>query len=325
MKRPVQKLLIAGLSACAPLAAATGSHAAEPGANTAPEPDTIPWTEPSNTAQRYGVTYTPAPSTTIPFLPTRHQTVRDLLWMAEAGTNDVVYDLGSGDGRIVIAAVRDFGARKAVGIELDSQLVRESREKAAQAGLADRVHFIQGDLFTNNFSEASVVALYLGQAANLELRAQLVRALKPGARVVSHQFGMGEWKADKLLDARTMFLGMYSEQWNQFRTNPDVPEFDGTGGRVNHDVLSVSIVPAPVAGVWRGKVALESGEGELKLTLHQRLSQVAGHFSFASPPTSRATSRPICGATSCAVGASPPMRCFTGLSCGLKATPLMRP
>ena len=193
-------LLIAGLSACALLRAETCSGAAEPHTNAAPPPDAIPDTWWSNVAPRYRVTRIPSPPNTIPFLPTRHQTVRDLLWLADAGTNDVVYDLGSGDGRIVIAAVRDFGARKAVGIELDPQLVRESREKAAQAGLADRVHFIQGDLFTNDFSEASVVVLYLGQEANLELRAQVVRALRPGARVVSHQFGMGEWKADKFLE-----------------------------------------------------------------------------------------------------------------------------
>jgi tRNA1(Val) A37 N6-methylase TrmN6 len=77
---------------------------------------------------------------------TRHDTVRDLLWLADVGTNDVVYDLGSGDRRIVIAAVRDFGVRRAVGIELNAQLVQESREKAAEAGVADRIQFIQGDL-----------------------------------------------------------------------------------------------------------------------------------------------------------------------------------
>lgn len=280
MKRTRQTLLTTGLSAFVLLTAGTRSRAADPGANTAPPQDDIPNTAPSNIARRYGITFGPSPPNTIPYLPTRHHTVKDLLWLADAGTNDVVYDLGSGNGRIVIAAVRDFGARKAVGIELDPQLVRESREKAAQAGLADRVQFIQGDLFTNDFSEASVVVLYLGQWVNLDLRAQLLRALKPGARVVSHQFGMGEWKADKLLDARTMYMGMHSEMWNQFKTNPDVPDFDGTGSRFDHDVLSAWIVPAPVAGVWRGKVPLESREGDFEMTLHQRLSEVSGSFQF---------------------------------------------
>ena len=165
-------------------------------------------------------------------------------------------------------------------VELDPQLIQESRELAAKAGVADRVRFIQGDLFTNDFSEASVVVLYLGHGANLDLRAQLVRTLKPGARVVSHQFGMGEWPADKLLDVRTQLLGMYGEFVNEFRTNPNVPDFDGIGSRASHDVLSVWMVPAPVAGVWHGRVALESGTGELKLTLHQRLSDLTGEFEL---------------------------------------------
>jgi predicted O-methyltransferase YrrM len=209
----------------------------------------------------------------IPYVATRHDTVRDLLWMADVSTNDVVYDLGSGDGRVVIAAVRDFGARRGVGIEINPQLVQESREKAAQAGVADRVQFIQGDLFTNDVSPASVVVLYLGHGANIDLRAQLVRTLKPGARVVSHQFSMGEWTADK----------MYGERYNQFKTNPDVPDFDSTGSRTSHDVLSAWIVPAPVAGVWHGKLQLESEEGELELILHQRLSGVTGSFQFQGP------------------------------------------
>jgi SAM-dependent methyltransferase len=218
--------------------------------------------------------------TPIPYVPTRHDTVRDLLWLADVGTNDVLYDLGSGDGRVVIAAVRDFHARAAVGIEIKPELVAESKENAAQAGVADRVRFIQGDLFTNDFSQPSVVSLYLGHGANLDLRAQLVRNLKPGARVVSHQFGMGEWTADKLLDVRTVVLGMYGEMYNEFKTNPDVPDFDSTGRGDTHDVLSEWIVPAPVSGVWRGKVRLDSGEAELQITLHQRLSGVSGSFQF---------------------------------------------
>lgn len=219
----------------------------------------------------------------IPYVPTRHDAVRDLLWLADAVTNDVVYDLGSGDGRVVIAAVRDAGVRKAVGIEINPQLVRESREQAAKAGLAERVKFVEGDLFTNDFSEASIVVLYLGQAANLDLRAQLVRTLKPGARVVSHEFGMGEWVADKLLDVRRVFLGMYSEQYNEFRANPEVPDYVSFGSRASHDVLSERIIPAPVGGVWRGKVRMESTDGELTLTLHQRLSSVSGSFEFQGP------------------------------------------
>jgi SAM-dependent methyltransferase len=236
------------------------------------------------TCSRAAAATTSAPlRNAIPYVPTQHDAVRDLLWLADAGTNDVVYDLGSGDGRVVIAAVRDFGVRKAVGIEVNPQLVRESREQAAQAGVAERVQFLEGDLFTNDFSEASIVVLYLGHGANLDLRARLVRTLKPGARVVSHEFGMGEWTADKSLDVRTVFLGMNSEGYNEFRTNPEVPDYDSMGSRASHDVLSEWIIPAPVAGVWRGKVRQESGEEELTLTLHQRLSEVTGSFELQGP------------------------------------------
>ncbi len=216
----------------------------------------------------------------IPYVATRHDTVRDLLWLADVSTNDVVYDLGSGDGRVVIAAVRDFHAQRAVGVELNAKLVQESRSNALTAGVADRVQFIQGDLFATDFSAASVLVLYLGQSPNLDLRARILRTLKPGARVVSHGFGMGEWTKDKTLDVRTPHLGMYSEMFNQFRTNPDVPDYDDTGSRASHDTLAEWVVPAPVAGVWRGKVTTESGEQELELVLHQRLSGVTGSFQL---------------------------------------------
>ena len=229
---------------------------------------------------KVGIPSVPHTPSTIPYVPTRHDTVRDLLWLADVGTNDVVYDLGSGDGRVVIAAVRDFGARRAVGIEVNPQLVRESRENAAQAGVASRVEFIQGDLFTNDFSLANVVVLYLGHEANLDLRARLVRTLKPGARVVAHKFGMGEWPADKTLDLRTPHLGMYGEHANPFGDNPDVPDFTSIPSQGSHDTLSVWLVPVPLAGVWRGKVRLEGGESELRLTLHQRLAGLSGTFQL---------------------------------------------
>ena len=112
--------------------------------------------------------------------------------MANVGKDDVLYDLGSGDGRIVIAAVRDFGARRAVGVENDPQRIRESRENATKVNVTDRVEFIQGDLFNAKFAQASVVTLFLGHGPNLRLRPKMFRTLKPGTRIVSHQFGMGE-------------------------------------------------------------------------------------------------------------------------------------
>jgi SAM-dependent methyltransferase len=227
----------------------------------------------------------PQPSGSITYVPTRHDLVKDLLWLAEVGPNDVVYDLGSGDGRVVIAAVRDFHAKRAVGVEIDAELVEKSRVNAVAAGVQDRVEFIHGDLFKTDFNAASVVVLYLGRDANLDLRARIVRTLKPGSHVVSHQFGMGEWKRDKRLDVRKPFPVMLEATWyNVFRTNSSVPDFDD-GANLNGDYreLSAWVIPAPVAGVWRGKVRTEYGEGELKLILHQRLSGLSGSYELKGP------------------------------------------
>ena len=127
-----------------------------------------------------GETGTEVARSSIPFVATRNDAVRNMLWMADTGKDDVVYDLGSGDGRIAIAAVRDFGAKKAVGIEIDPKLIAKSRENARKAKVADRVEFIQGDMFAADIREATVVTLYVGHGGNLRLRSKLLRDLKPG-------------------------------------------------------------------------------------------------------------------------------------------------
>ncbi len=203
-----------------------------------------------------------------------------MLWLAGVGKGDVVYDLGSGDGRVVIAAVRDFGAAKAVGIEIDPKLVHQSRMEVEKAGLADRVQIIQGDLFAEDFSRASVVFLYLGHRPNIDLRTKLYRMLKPGARVVSHQFGMGEWRPDKLLQVRTQYLGMFGVLANPFSDNPRVPDYGDAFDVSRNSTVRVWIMPAPVAGVWRGKLSTPNGDRKLKLILYQRLSEVTGSFEL---------------------------------------------
>jgi len=200
--------------------------------------------------------------------------------LADVGKDDVVYDLGSGDGRVVIAAVRDRAARGAVGIEIDPQRFHISQENVRQAGVASRVEVVQGDFFTNDFSRASVVTLYVGRRANVELRPKLFRFLKPGTRIVSHQYGMGEWPADKFLRLRLPHLGMYGTVYNSFANNPNVPEYDGAENLRLFDTISMWVVPAPLAGVWRGKVFIAAGECELKLVLHQRLSTITGSFEL---------------------------------------------
>jgi SAM-dependent methyltransferase len=227
-------------------------------------------------------TNTPPVRSSIPYLATRNDAVRDMLWMANVGKDDVVYDLGSGDGRIVIAAVRDFGARRAVGIEIDPEHIRESRENAHKAEVTDQVEFISGDLFTNDFRQASVVTLFLGHEPNIKLRPRILSMLKPGTRVVSHQFGMGEWQADKSLTVRTVFLGMWGEGGNRFRDNPRVPDY--TGNEMHYgtsDKISMWVVPAQIAGIWRGKIETAQGPRDCQLALHQRLSAVTGTFQLA--------------------------------------------
>lgn len=222
------------------------------------------------------VTVAYAADVSIQFVPTRHDVVTDMLWLAGVGKDDVVYDLGSGDGRILIAAVRDFGARKAIGVEHDPALVKQSRAAIEAAGLRDRVEVLAGDLFAQDVSQASVVILYLGHQPNIDLRAKLCRSLKPGARIVAHQFGMGEWPPDKLLRVRTPYLGMYGVVSNPFTNNPRVPDFADLFEPATFSSVRVWIVPEPVAGVWRGRLATIAGERELRLVLHQRIGEVSG-------------------------------------------------
>ena len=121
-----------------------------------------------------------------------------MLREANVGPDDVVYDLGSGDGRIVIAAARDFGAR-GVGIELDPALVQQSRDAALRAGVTDRTTFIWQDIFEVDLSPATVVTVYLFPEVNARLLPKFRRELKPGTRVVSHQYPIGDWKPDRSL------------------------------------------------------------------------------------------------------------------------------
>ena len=118
-----------------------------------------------------------------------------MLEVAKVGPNDVVYDLGSGDGRIVIAAAKNHGAR-GVGIDIDPQRVREARDNANRAGVANRVEFREGNLFDANISEATVVTIYLLSGINMKLRPKLLAELNPGTRIVSHAFDMGDWKPE---------------------------------------------------------------------------------------------------------------------------------
>jgi SAM-dependent methyltransferase len=132
-----------------------------------------------------------------PYVPTPQEVVDRMLELAEVRVGDVVYDLGSGDGRIVITAAARYGV-KAVGFEISPALVKRSRDNIKEAGLEHLVEIREEDIRTVDLSPASVVTLYLYPGANLRLRSMIMRQLKPGSRVVSHQFTMGTWKPDRV-------------------------------------------------------------------------------------------------------------------------------
>ena len=129
------------------------------------------------------------------FVPTPEEVVEEMLKIANVTGKDVLYDLGSGDGRIPITAAKKFGTR-GLGIDIDPERIKEANENLKNSGVGDKVKFVQGDLFTLDLKPATVITLYLLPALNLKLRPTLLK-LKPGTRIVSHDFDMGDWKPDK--------------------------------------------------------------------------------------------------------------------------------
>jgi len=166
----------------------------------------------------------------VPFISTPDQVVERMLAFAGTRADDVVVDLGSGDGRIVIAAARRYGAR-GLGIELDDALVRAARDSASRAGVADRVSFVQGDVLTADFSRASVVTVYLLPDLIGRLQPRFLTDLKPGTRIVSHAFRMTGWRPDA------------SETLRVAGAHP---------GQGDESTLYLWIVPADVRGTWSG-------------------------------------------------------------------------
>jgi ribosomal protein L11 methylase PrmA len=141
------------------------------------------------------------------YVPTPQEVVDKMLELAKVGKDDVLYDLGSGDGRIPVTAAKRFGIR-AYGIDIDPQRIAEANENAKKNGVTKLVQFKQEDLFKTKFSDATVVTLYLLPDLNVKLRPRLLAELKPGTRIVSHQFDMGTWKPERKLElnGRTIYL-----------------------------------------------------------------------------------------------------------------------
>lgn len=153
------------------------------------------------------------PALDVPYVPTPQQVVDRMLALAQVGKNDVLFDLGCGDGRIVVTAAKQFGA-KGTGIDIDPERIAEAKENARKAGVEKQVTFKQANLFETDLSSATVVSLYLLPSINTKLRPRLWQQLKVGSRVVSHAFDMGaEWPAEKTatVDGRTIYFWTITE------------------------------------------------------------------------------------------------------------------
>lgn len=152
-------------------------------------------------AGEQSATQAPLRTPDVIFVPTPPEVVAAMLKVAKVGPNDIVYDLGSGDGRIPIAAVKDFGAARAIGIDIDPARIKEATANLASSNITgNRVRFLNQDLFTTDISEATVVTLYLLPSLNLKLIPKFEKELKPGTRIVSHSFDMGDWAPEQTLD-----------------------------------------------------------------------------------------------------------------------------
>ena len=141
----------------------------------------------------------PARRPDVIYVPTPEAVVEAMLQVANVTKNDIVYDLGCGDGRIPVTAAKKYGAR-GVGIDIDPQRIKEANANVEKNGVGDLVKIVQGDLFEQDLSQATVVTLYLLPSLNVKLMPKLMKELKPGTRIVSHAFDMGDWKPEKELD-----------------------------------------------------------------------------------------------------------------------------
>ncbi|NOR22090.1 MAG: methyltransferase domain-containing protein, partial [Candidatus Aminicenantes bacterium] len=201
-----------------------------------------------------------------PYVSTPDEVVAEMLRIANVDKDDVLYDLGCGDGRIVITAAKMFGCR-GVGIDIDPERIIESRENAIKAGVSDKVRFIQMDLFEAEIREASVVTIYLLSGVNLRLRPKLFLELGPGSRVVSHEFSMGKWEPDvtssvKTENYRDPYLFNY---WDE-----------QIADSWHTHTLYLWIIPGNVKGTWKLIIPDITGNDKVTLRFDQEFQQVRG-------------------------------------------------
>ena len=183
----------------------------------------------------------------VPYIPTPHEVVEEMLRLAGVGGEDILYDLGCGDGRIVISAARQYGAC-GVGVDINPRRIMESCRNAHKARVRDKVRFVRKSIFDADTSKATIVTLYLLSSVNVKLRPKLLRELKPGTRIVSHEFNMGDWPPDQALEVE------------------------------GHPVYSW-VVPANVRGEWEWTMQDSGGAHTIcTLRLSQRFQTVAGRL-----------------------------------------------
>ena len=194
-----------------------------------------------------------AATASVPYVPTPQDVVERMLQIAKVTANDYVIDLGSGDGRIVVTAAKKHGAR-GFGVDLNPDRIAEANENARRAGVTDRVSFQQRDLFETDLSDATVVTMYLLPRVNMELRPRLLD-LKPGTRLVSHDFSMEDWKPDVHVKVEAK------------------EKYGGTGGSSD---IYFWVVPAKVAGVWQWQLPVAGKPVAYEVALSQRFQTVGG-------------------------------------------------
>jgi len=191
----------------------------------------------------------------VPYVPTPTSVVDAMLSIAGVGPRDYVIDLGSGDGRIVIAAAKRYRAR-GLGIDYDQTLIAQSRANAASEGVSDKVKFLHQDIFASDFRDATVLTMYLLREVNLKLRPRVLSELRPGTRVVSHDWDMGDWEPDRRLVIQTPGKTVWP---------------------MEESTVYLWIVPARIAGYWRGTLAGPHGEEPVVIELVQRFQAASAN------------------------------------------------
>ena len=197
----------------------------------------------------------------VPYVPTPQTVVERMLEIAKVTTGDYLIDLGSGDGRIVVTAAKKHGAR-GFGVDLNPERIKESNENARKAGVTDKVSFQQRDLFETDLSDATVITLYLLPRVNMDLRPKLL-ALKPGTRIVSHDFSMEDWKADTHLTVDAE--GKYGD----------------TGAKSD---IYFWVIPARVGGTWQWQLTMAGKPQAYELALDQKFQMVTGSARVNGQP-----------------------------------------